>query len=83
MRGEIKIFVDGAVRSGADAMKMLALGAEAVFVGRPAAIAAVGGGSEGVALLLREYAEGLRTAMIYGACRTLSEISPAVIWREK
>ncbi len=83
VQGRIKIFVDGAVRSGADAMKMLALGAEAVFVGRPAAIAAVGGGSEGVSLLLREYAEGLRTAMIYGACRSLSEITPAVIWREK
>ncbi len=83
VRGKIKIFVDGAVRSGVDAMKMLALGAEAVLVGRPVAIAAVGGGREGVSLLLREYAEQLRTAMLYGGCRTLGEITSSAVWREK
>jgi isopentenyl diphosphate isomerase/L-lactate dehydrogenase-like FMN-dependent dehydrogenase len=44
------------------------------------AIAAVGGGREGVALLLNQYADQLRTAMIYGGCRSLAEISPAVLY---
>ncbi len=80
VKGKIKILVDGGIRSGTDALKMLALGAEAVLVGRPMAIAAVGGGKEGVALLLTEYADQLRTAMIYGGCRSLDEVSPSVLY---
>jgi len=79
VKGKIKIFVDGGIRSGADVLKMLALGAEAVLVGRPMAIAAVGGGKEGVALLLTQYADQLRTAMIYAGCGSLSEVSAAAL----
>jgi 4-hydroxymandelate oxidase len=79
VKGKIKIFVDGGIRSGADVLKMLALGADAVFVGRPMAIAAVGGGKEGVAFLLTEYADQLKTAMIYAACRSLAEVSSAAL----
>jgi 4-hydroxymandelate oxidase len=75
VKGKIKIFVDGGIRSGEDVLKMLALGADAVLVGRPMAIAAVGGGKEGVAFLLTEYADQLKTAMIYAACRSLAEVS--------
>lgn len=80
VKGRMKIFVDGGIRSGADVLKMLALGAEAVLVGRPMAIAAVGGGKDGVGLLLHQYADQLRTAMIYGGCRKLAEISPGVLY---
>jgi len=80
VKGKIKIFVDGGIRSGADVLKMLALGAEAVLVGRPMAIAAVGGGKEGVALLLNHFADQLRTAMIYGGCRSLAEVSSSVLY---
>lgn len=80
VKGKIRIFADGGVRSGVDVMKMLGLGAEGVFVGRPMAIAAVGGGREGVSLLLKEYADQLRTAMIYAGCRSLGEIDPSVLY---
>jgi 4-hydroxymandelate oxidase len=79
VKGKIKIFVDGGIRSGADVLKMLALGAEAVLIGRPLAMAAVGGGQEGVSLLLNQYAEQLRTAMLYTGCGSLAEITPAVL----
>lgn len=79
VKGKIKIFVDGGIRSGADVLKMLALGADAVLVGRPMAIAAVGGGKEGVAFLLTQYADQLRTAMIYAACKSLAEVSSAAL----
>ena len=79
VKGKIKIFVDGGVRSGTDVLKMLALGAEAVLVGRPMAVAAVGGGPEGVSLLLHQYAEQLRTAMLYTGCSTLAEITPSIL----
>ena len=42
------VLVDGGVRAGADVLKMLALGAGAVLIGRPmiAIIAAMGGEEE-------------------------------------
>jgi len=80
VKGKIKIFVDGGVRSGVDVLKMMALGAEAVFVGRPMAIAAVGGGKEGVTLLLNQYADQLKTAMIYGEFRSLADINPSALF---
>jgi 4-hydroxymandelate oxidase len=80
VKGKIKIFVDGGIRSGVDVLKMMALGAEAVFVGRPMAIAAVGGGKEGVTLLLNQYADQLRTAMIYGEFKSLADINPSALF---
>jgi len=83
VKGKIKIFVDGGVRSGTDVLKMLALGAEAVLVGRPMAVVAVGGGPEGVSLLLNQYAEQLRTAMLYTGCGSLAEITPSILRTER
>jgi isopentenyl diphosphate isomerase/L-lactate dehydrogenase-like FMN-dependent dehydrogenase len=80
VKGKIKVFVDGGIRSGADVLKMLALGAEAVLVGRPMAIAAVGGGKEGVTFMLNQYADQLKTAMIYGGCRSLADVSSSVLY---
>ena len=34
-RGRVDVFLDGGVRQGTDALKALAMGAKAVFVGRP------------------------------------------------
>ena len=44
VKGEVVIFADGGVRSGIDILKLIALGADSVLIGRPLAIAAVGGG---------------------------------------
>ncbi|CAN7947890.1 unnamed protein product, partial [Ixodes hexagonus] len=35
-RGRVEVYLDGGVRRGTDVVKALALGAKAVFVGRPA-----------------------------------------------
>ena len=83
VKGKLKIFVDGGVRSGVDVLKMLALGAEAVLVGRPMAMVAVGGGKEGVAFLLRQYAEELRTAMLYAGCDSLTAIHSSILYTPK
>ena len=68
------VLVDGGIRSGVDVLKMLALGADAVLVGRPLAVAAVGGGAEGVRLQLEEYAEQLHVAMMLTGCSSISEV---------
>jgi len=43
VKGKTVILADGAVRYGTDVLKMLALGADAVLVGRPLLRGAVGG----------------------------------------
>ena len=83
VKGRIRILADGGIRGGADVLKMLALGAEAVLVGRPMAVAAVGGGREGVAFLLNRYGDELRTAMMYAGCGSPAEISSSAIWRRE
>ncbi|KAH9377640.1 hypothetical protein HPB48_016125 [Haemaphysalis longicornis] len=35
VRGRCEVYIDGGVRTGTDVVKALALGARAVFVGRP------------------------------------------------
>lgn len=80
VRGKLAVWVDGGVRSGTDVLKCLALGAEAVLVGRPVAIAAIGGGTEAVTGILRGYQAELRAAMLLTGCRSLQDISRRVLY---
>ncbi|MDR1546371.1 MAG: alpha-hydroxy-acid oxidizing protein [Deltaproteobacteria bacterium] len=79
VEGAVPVLVDGGVRSGGDVLKMLALGADCVMIGRPFAIAAVGGGREGVA----HYAETLRSqleqVMIMTGCPDVAEAGPHLL----
>ncbi len=81
VQGRITVLADGGIRSGADVLKMLALGADAVLVGRPLIWAAVGGGVEGVKLYLETLAQELRAAMILTGCPDIASIGPQVIWK--
>ena len=79
VRGRLRIFLDGGIRTGDDVLKALALGAEAVLVGRPIAIAAFGGGAQGVKRQLEQLEKDLKTAMIMTGCDSLEKIGPAVV----
>lgn len=72
---KLKIFVDGGIRSGADVFKAIALGADAVLIGRPYVIAAFGGGSEGVELYTEKIGAELSEIMIMSGCKNLSDIT--------
>jgi len=50
--GKLKVLADGGVRSGLDVVKLLALGADAVLLGRAWAFGLAGGGEQGVAHVL-------------------------------
>ena len=71
----ITILVDGGFRTGLDVFKALALGADGVLIGRPLALAAVGGGKEGVRLTLDKIRSELRETMIMSGCSTIAEIT--------
>lgn len=64
VKGRLTIFADGGVRHGEDVLKLLALGADAVLIGRLAAVAAIGGGAEGVCVLLDTLKRELCDAMM-------------------
>ncbi len=81
VRNDLVVLVDGGVRSGVDALKMLALGAHAVLVGRPLATGAIGAGAEGVRLILEQMHNELKVAMIYTGCARVSEIGEEALWR--
>lgn len=80
VRGKLKIFIDGGIRSGIDVLKVLALGADAVLIGRPYAIAAYGGGREGVALYTEKIGGELREAMTMTGAAKLSDINADMLY---
>jgi isopentenyl diphosphate isomerase/L-lactate dehydrogenase-like FMN-dependent dehydrogenase len=73
--GRMKIFIDGGFRTGADVVKALALGADAVLIARPYAIAVYGGSEEGVAAYTHMIGQEIRDIMTMIGVKSLSEIS--------
>ena len=80
VKGKVAIMVDGGIRSGADILKVLALGADYVLVGRPLLQAAVGGGTEGVRLAVEQLTAELQIAMILTGTPAVTDVSPRVLW---
>jgi 4-hydroxymandelate oxidase len=79
VRGRGMILADGGVRCGADVIKMIALGAQAVMIGRPFAWAAIGGGRQGVVKYLGQIRSELLSAMILTGCADVASIHGGVI----
>ena len=69
------IFADGGVRSGEDVFKMLALGADAVGIGRPYVVSVYGGGRESVSIYTEKIYWELQNIMRLANCRTLKDIT--------
>lgn len=80
VKGKAVLFTDGGVRSGADVLKLLALGADAVLVGRPLVIAAFGGGREGVALYLHQLKNELLQAMLLTGTADVTKVSKNILY---
>lgn len=76
---DMKIFVDGGLRSGVDIFKALALGADAVLIGRPYVTAVYGGGVEGVATYTEKLTTELADTMTMCGAHNLSEISREMV----
>jgi L-lactate dehydrogenase (cytochrome) len=75
----LQILVDGGIRSGLDVVRMLALGARAVLIGRPWAYALGAGGQSGVEHVLAIIAAEMRTAMALAGVTSVDEIGKEVL----
>lgn len=79
VKGKIKILADGGVRNGVDVLKMLALGADGVLIGRPFVIASFGGQSEGVKSYIDSIADDFKSSMILTGCNSIAEITSRIL----
>ncbi|MDP3035409.1 MAG: alpha-hydroxy-acid oxidizing protein, partial [Methanobacteriaceae archaeon] len=77
--GKITIMADGAVRTGFDVLKILALGADLALIGRPLAQMAIAGGEIAVEMYLNYVKDDLRRAMILTGCDNLGEIRKNIL----
>jgi isopentenyl diphosphate isomerase/L-lactate dehydrogenase-like FMN-dependent dehydrogenase len=81
VRGRMIVIADGGVRFGGDILKLLALGADAVLVGRPLITGAFGGGKEGVSLILKKMGQELIQTMLLTGTSSVSRVNPEIIER--
>lgn len=78
-KGKITIMADGAVRTGYDALKLLALGADVVLIGRELARMSLAGGAPAVKAYLDFVKADLRGGMIMTGCDSLKEIRKEIL----
>ena len=79
--GRAALLVDGGIRRGIDVATALALGADAVLVGRPALWGLAWAGREGVAGVLGLLREELRLALALLGCTSPAELTRAHVRR--
>ncbi len=77
----LKLFVDCSVDRGADAFKALALGADAVSVGRAMWPALQEGGEKGLTDFIEKMNGELRMCLAFTACRKPSDAEPSMLWK--
>lgn len=71
-----QIFIDGAVMSGADVLAAIALGADAVLIGRAYLYGAMAAGKKGVEKVVELLRFEMETAMKLLGAKDLSELNP-------
>lgn len=80
--GRVPVLMDGGIRRGTDILKALALGANAVLIGRPYIYALAVAGAVGVVHLLNILRAELEAAMVLTGCATLADINSSVLWQK-
>jgi 4-hydroxymandelate oxidase len=76
----IAVLMDGGVRRGTDVVKAIALGANAVLIGRPVFYALSAGGAQGVTRALMILRRELEMAMALLGVKNIREIDRGVLW---
>ncbi|ARN80903.1 FMN-dependent L-lactate dehydrogenase LldD [Methylocystis bryophila] len=76
---DLLIFADSGVRSGVDVLRMLALGAKGVFLGRAQVFALAARGEQGVREMLEMIAQEMRVAMTLTGVSSVEEIDASIL----
>ena len=78
-KGKLEVLLDGGIRRGADVVKAIALGANAVFIGRPLFWGLAVGGEQGVVRVLNLLREEIEITMAKCGRPTLASIDSSTI----
>jgi L-lactate dehydrogenase (cytochrome) len=76
VKGDLTIFADSGVRTGLDVVRMLALGADGVLIGRAFMYALAADGAAGVRKLLAIFEKDIRTSMVLTGVKSVRDIGP-------
>jgi len=79
VRGGLTVLADGGIRSGLDVVRMLALGADGVMIGRAWAYALAARGEAGVAHVLKLIEAEMRVAMALTGCTEVGAITGDIL----
>ena len=82
VKGELKILADSGIRTGLDVVRMLALGADGVMLGRAFVYALAAAGGAGVSNLLDLFEKEMRVAMVLTGAKSIAEINRDSLVRE-
>jgi lactate 2-monooxygenase len=77
--GAMPVLFDSGIRSGADVFKAIALGADAVLIGRPYVYGLALAGEAGVSAVIRNMLAELDLTMGLSGCRTIGDIREATL----
>ncbi len=80
---KLSVLADGGVRSGLDVVRMLAMGAKTVLLGRVWAFALAGGGEAGVAHMLQLVEAEMRVAMALTGVTSIGAITRDILIQEE
>jgi L-lactate dehydrogenase (cytochrome) len=75
----LTVLADGGVRNGLDILRLLALGAKGVMIGRPWAFALAAGGEEAVSRMLAQMALELRAGLALTGCARVQDAGPHLL----
>jgi lactate 2-monooxygenase len=79
VQGKIPVLMDSGIRGGADIFKALALGANAVCLGRPYVYGLAIAGEQGVKEVLQNTLTDFELTMALAGCATISEVTRAAL----
>lgn len=82
VKGELAILADSGIRTGLDVVRMIALGADSVLLGRAFVYALAAAGEAGVRNLLELIEKEMRVAMVLTEAKSIGEISADSLVRE-
>jgi 4-hydroxymandelate oxidase len=81
--GRMPVLMDGGIRRGTDVLKAIALGADAVLIGRPYLYGLGAAGAEGVARVINILRNEFEMAMALCGKTSIAEVNHSVLWDKK